>query len=163
MTNIFAKVAHLNHMQAQDAEKNLDRHIDDQRDKVFEKKEIRRVQEYIDRRGANGKHGEGERDTIQSMLSAIGVDMDVESLLNAGQNGGRFEGDSEARRMNRTNRETILRTIDNKMEGAEDSEGLLNFKIQLGMSDMTTAEQGRAQAIKREEDHRKAMQRMWDK
>ncbi|MCB9649153.1 MAG: hypothetical protein H6730_21485 [Deltaproteobacteria bacterium] len=58
--------------------------------------------------------------------------------------------------------ESIEREIDGVMDGLEDDESLLQFEIQVGTSKMTSAEQSRAGAEKRLEDHRKTLQQKWE-
>ncbi|MCA9552656.1 MAG: hypothetical protein KC933_21665 [Myxococcales bacterium] len=58
--------------------------------------------------------------------------------------------------------EAIDREIDGVMDDLEDDESLLQFEIQVGTSKMTSAEQSRAGAEKRLEDHRKTLQQKWE-
>jgi hypothetical protein len=58
--------------------------------------------------------------------------------------------------------EAIEREIDGQMDELEDNESMLQFEIQVGTSKMTSAEQSRAGAEKRLEDHRKTLQQKWE-
>ena len=194
MTDIMHKLAAVSHLQAQDASTSLDKLADDQKQKIYEKRAARDVQEYYDKVMSDEIVSFDELQTLHEMRSEIGSTDEafwengrVAEFSDYGGNGRESQWDYDASKVNEsgngnndgyyletgdaenaTNRENkatmegIEREIDGVMEGLEDDEALLQFNIQIGTSKMTSAEQSRAGAEKRLEDHRKNLQQKWE-
>lgn len=191
MTDILHKLAAVSHLQAQSAAGDLDKLADDQKSKVYEKREVRDVQQYYDTVMSDDVIDFEELKNLHRMRSEIGStdenfwnsDGRVAESTDAGISGwdydtakvdsngnGNNDGFSldvsdaadETSSSARKMMEGIEREIDGSMDSLEDNESLLQFEIQIGTSKMTSSEQSRAGAEKRLEDHRKTLQQKWE-
>jgi len=167
MTDILHKLAAVSHLQAQDASTSLNSLADDQKQKVYEKRQVRDLQEYYDTAMSDETLSAAELSNLETMRGELGFSSDYSwetTALTADGNGDFATGDAEstAQRTNQRTIEGIEREIDGVMDDLEDNESLLQFEIQVGTSKMTSAEQSRAGAEKRLEDHRKNLQQKWE-
>ncbi len=191
MPDILHKLAALSNLQAQSAATDLDKLADDQKSKVYEKREVRDVQKYYDTIMSDDVIDFDELQNLQRMRSEIGstdesfwnsdgrvtettdagiTNWDYDSAKVNSNGNGNNDGFSldvgdatdETSSTARKMMETIEREIDGTMDNLEDNESLLQFEIQIGTSKMTSSEQSRAGAEKRLEDHRKTLQQKWE-
>jgi hypothetical protein len=189
MTDPLHLLAQVNHLTSQDSASKLEDVAQQQKDKVYEKRQVRDVQEIYDKYMADGKVTFDELQTLHDMRTEIGSTEDAfwgsngrvdEFQVQGGVNpwshdnnqtgthgsNSKFyldvdDPESEAARKNKTAMEAIEREIDGKMDGLEDNEALLQFEIQMATSEMTNADANRGQAEKRLSDHRNEMRRNW--
>ncbi len=193
MTDILHKLAAVSHLQAQDAATDLNSLADKQKDKVYEKRAVRDVQEYYDKVMSDEVVDFDELKNLHEMRSEIGstdesfwndegrvngfsnddgASWDYDSGEVNSQGNGNNDGfsldlstnddDPTANSAAKKGMEAMEREIDGQMDDLEDNESLLQFEIQVGTSKMTSAEQSRAGAEKRLEDHRKNLQQKWE-
>lgn len=193
MTDILHKLAAVSHLQAQDAASDLNSLADKQKDKVYEKRAVRDVQEYYDKVMADEVVDFDELQNLHEMRSEIGATDEGfwngegrvndfssadgaswsydASKVNSHGNGNNDgfsldlrdnDDDPNANSAAKKGMEALDREIDGVMDELEDDEALLQFDIQVGTSKMTSAEQSRAGAEKRLEDHRKNLQQKWE-
>jgi len=165
MTDILHKLAAVSHLQAQDASSDLNKLADDQKEKVYQKREVRDLQEYYDQVMSDDSVSAQELANLQTMRGELGFSSDFTWDTSGLSGSGSYAtGDTTdgAQRGNLKVMESIEREIDGVMDGLEDDESLLQFEIQVGTSKMTSAEQSRAGAEKRLEDHRKTLQQKWE-
>ncbi|MCA9488423.1 MAG: hypothetical protein KC621_00825 [Myxococcales bacterium] len=165
MTDILHKLAAVSHLQAQDASSDLNKLADDQKEKVYQKREVRDLQEYYDQVMSDDSVSAQELSNLQTMRGELGFSSDFTWDTSGLSGSGSYAtGDTTdgAQRGNLKVMESIEREIDGVMDGLEDDESLLQFEIQVGTSKMTSAEQSRAGAEKRLEDHRKTLQQKWE-
>jgi hypothetical protein len=154
-------LAQVNHLVSQDASSKLETVAQQQKDKVYEKRQVRAVQEAYDKAMSDETVDPNELANLKQMMGEIGV-QDVDGLF-SGLSGTVQTGNAEdaTQRTNKTKMEAIERAIDGKMDGLEDNEALLQFEIQMATSEMTNADANRGQAEKRLSDHRNEMRRNW--
>jgi hypothetical protein len=167
MTDILHKLAAVSHLQAQDASKDLDKLADNQKSKVYEKREVRDLQQYYDTVMSDDSVSGDELSNLERMRGELGFAGEsnwTTGDLTADADGNFATGDTtdEVQGDNMGVMEAMEREIDGVMDGLEDNESLLQFEIQIGTSKMTSSEQSRAGAEKRLEDHRKTLQQKWE-
>jgi hypothetical protein len=165
MTDILHKLAAVSNLQAQDASAGLNKLADDQQAKIYEKRQVRDLQEYYDTVMSDESVSATELSNLQTMRGELGFaadyTWDTSGLSGSGSYATADSTDS-AQRGNLKVMEAIEREIDGVMDELEDNESMLQFEIQVGTSKMTSAEQSRAGAEKRLEDHRKTLQQKWE-
>ncbi len=167
MPDILHKLAALSNLQAQDASADLDKLADDQKSKVYQKREVRDLQKYYDTVMSDDSVSAEELGNLERMRSELGFAGDSSwstTDLTADADGNYATGDTtEASQSTNLKAFTgIEKEIDSIMDDLEDNESLLQFEIQIGTSKMTSSEQSRAGAEKRLEDHRKTLQQKWE-
>ena len=162
MTDSLRLLATVAHLQAQDSASSLEKIAADQKSKISEKKTARDIQQKYSEIMADDQVTASELATLQSMMSAAGVDFAATSGM-ALQDGVYKTGDSSdaTQRVNKQEMEKLKNTIDGHMDGLNDDQQLLQFEIQMATSEMQNAESTRSQAEKRLEDQRKDLRRNW--
>ncbi len=140
MADPLKALAAVNFLSAQYSGDELRDLANDQESKVKEMKDVRQVQDYYDTIVADGKITESEHDQLMTMMQGIGIDINdtTSETVYFEANAGGTEEESVAE-ANETRYEGYASQIDNVLEGLEDDQGLLEFKIQMATNEYTSS------------------------
>ncbi len=170
--DVLKRIAALNHQKAQYSTKKLENLADDQESKLDKKKSLRKIQEQFDDMKADGKVGEKEMSMLFRMMRDDGViPKDAgwgdfmkavdDSLLYVDTSIELDTGNNEKDGKIEKNLDALGKKIENAIKDTEDSEALVQFRVQLATSEMTAAESQRSGAEKRLEEHRNQLLQKW--
>ncbi len=158
MADPLKALAAVNFLSAQYSGDELRELANEQEDKVKQMKDVREVQDYYDQIIADGEITEDEHQQLMSMMDSIGCETSGSWWVN-GATDGTVQGnnnwdDDERVYLNESEEhgvtaeeaekaegiyEGYASQIDNKLEGLEDDQGLLEFKIQMATNEYTSS------------------------
>lgn len=177
--DIYKRIANLSNERAKVASDGLEKLADEQEKKIEDKKKLRDLKGKVDSILSRGGVNLAELDALASELAKYDTSIAAEVanfekiVTDSGKSAtgaeNRAKGvvwfapvaDKDWDEVRRGHLDKIKSKIDDAEKNVTDSESLVNFRIQLGMSDLTSAEQARAGAIKRLSDQRDSLIQKW--